>query len=806
MKKSSQPVAWRLTRAGSGPPNPQTIAQRSRTFAATAHTAGEVLLVTKRDDAGLHHFVELPASAGSEQAAMHLAQAVAANATQVDELPLLDAPTVGWLTVRGGTVASRDAQTGTDPAEVARRLNVAMRPGSWVAAVNRAPSRAEVRRVRRWYEHRLGTHLPVHHTSDDQTFVMSLWAGGADRQEVKSLLAQVAAALPGFDVDVTPTTSSLLSAVAPWSLLSIGGFAGMLAAGFDPMLTGAVAAGPGLVAGGVATGLLPSKARAVARDAASGTLPIPRKRILPPRKPQAAGFDRQTGRETPGRDGDYPLHPSSFLVGPAVVVGLVAPHAGAASGTSTTESRDVPARLLDRIGPVIGRVDRQDVHIDAAMGYQGLAIAGQPGVGKSVILRSLWGWHCLERARPTGTDGWPGDRNAMVAFESKGDGARLYADWAQAAGDRTLMIEVGDDDGWAIDMLDVPGTARDKAQFLTNAMVYAFGEKAIQDRSFTTLTAVLSAALCVDDTVARKAELPTGRSPLWYAHVLLGGQSDDKGVKLAAALSEAAVVAEQAAVKQMIEGAGGTPGSDPVTEIGHAEQRLGPLYGDRVTPAQRRNLTEAPRSKIGQLIEAEGWWGPQRRKVGWDRILDEHRSVVINTGVTADGTVVDERLNQQMASLLMYSLRAAIMRRCSGWRDGGRAITIFSDELSLVAGNSPEVVTWLRNQGRSYGVRPYFATQYPEQLPMEVRRAFLSFGTALWFAQNSAEIAQAAATDLSLGGDEWKPAEIAGLEPYTAVLRASVGQRRQPPVPISLPYWEADIDGYAAVQGWPDDG
>jgi len=95
-----------------------------------------------------------------------------------------------------------------------------------------------------------------------------------------------------------------------------------------------------------------------------------------------------------------------------------------------------------------------------------------------------------------------------------------------------------------------------------------------------------------------------------------------------------------------------------------------------------------------------------------------------------------------------------------------------------------------------------FATQYPEQLPEEVRAAFLSFGTTFWFAQSNAQIATAAAVDLSLSGEKWTADQIAGLEKHVAVLQATVDQKRQPPVPVNITYWEDDMWGYPEKQGW----
>jgi hypothetical protein len=537
--------------------------------------------------------------------------------------------------------------------------------------------------------------------------------------------------------------------------------------------------------------------------------------MIAPRKPNKANPNAHAGSKQ-GRDseGSYPLAADSYLVGPTVMVGLVAPHAGAASGATMTDARTVPATLTGRIGPSIGVAGSaaEPIHLPADSAYAGIALLGSPGSGKSLLLRAVFGWACLERKRPTGNPGWPGVRNAIVAFESKGDGAEMYQRWATAAGDKTVVVQVADPSSYAIDLFAVPGSASEKASWFTNAMIYAFGEGAIQDRSFETLQAVLTGGIAVTPEVAVEAGLPGNQGPLWYAFVLLGGQGDTKGTALAAAIAAAGVEAERKA-NAMALGDGGSGPVTASTDLGVASEKLAPMYGTtggKVTESQRRNLTEAARNKVGQLLALDSWWSTTRRSVTWDQVLDGHRSLIINTGVTTSGQIVDDKLSAQMSSLLMYGLKSAIQRRCSGWQDAGRSVTIFADELSLVAGASPEVVAWLRNQGRSYGVRPVFATQYPEQLPREVRTAFMSFGTLIAFGQQNAAVVAEIVADLSLGGDEWVPSDISGMEPFSAAVRTAVAGHRQPTVVVKVTPFEMGLTtdpagtfaDFAAKQGW----
>jgi len=416
----------------------------------------------------------------------------------------------------------------------------------------------------------------------------------------------------------------------------------------------------------------------------------------------------------------------------------------------------------------------------------------------SQITRSLYAWHCLERVRPSGRAGYPGARNALVVFESKGDeGADVYRQWAQVIGDSSLRIDLVDPTSYAIDVFAIGGTVAERARFIGNMLVYAFEPGAIQGRSFESLDAAISGALTVTDTIATSVGAPTGRSPIYYTHVLLGGVGDARAVALAGAIFEAA---HRAGPVDMDKRSPGSPSA--AADLMVAQEKLSVLFGGKITEGQRRTLTEAARNKIGDLLAAESWWSPARRKVSWRDILQGHHSVILNTGVTA-GAVMDERITGYMSSLLMYSLRDAIMRTCSGWQKAGESVSIFSDELSLLAGSSPEVIAWIHDQGRAYGVRPFFATQRPEQLSDALRTSLQDFGTFLCFAQSNPSVAAQAAADMAADGGEWTVADIVGLDPYTAVVRTHVGRKRQPAVPVRVTNWEADMAGFSDAQGWP---
>ncbi len=1056
---------WRFVRAGGASPDPANVVRRAQSFAVAASESGTVTLVCVRDERGMAGYLVTSDGSSADQAALHLAQTVAARAEPVAALPGLDGVgSVGWLRAHPTSVAFRDVQAGADPSEVSRRLAVAMRPGQWVAIVARPASRRERQRVLNWYAHRLGTANPVHHVTDEQAVVASIVAGGADGDEVRSLLRQLAAALPGFDVDTKVGTSTRWRDVAVLAAVGLGSWLGVGIGLHLWMVASLVGSLPAALAAGFAYGLVPTRAGRVAKQVDAGVFGAPPKRLLPPRRPREKKEATGNGRKgSAAADGSYPLASTTFLLSP------------------TTERRAAPEMLLDpRIGPALGQAgdDPAMVHLPAGDFPAGVAIVGKQGSGKaqpldtwfpvpasvrfpsgwarneelqagdrvfardgeatevvgfsevfdgrcyevslddgqkvicdaghlwsvstaasredglspvilrteemaaamggrrrrpeyaielcapivgsdtsltypeaqigagvhccragadatltpevlrasvtqrrevlaglmdteggigtngrcalvfcradtaasvvelvrslgikvvvhtvadegehprwhvrfvtnmavsnvgwrldrlpeqltdanthlfvtavsevgtvavrcisvadpehlyltdgfvpthnSQITRSLFAWHCLERVRPSGRVGYPGARNALVVFESKGDeGADVYQQWAQVIGDKPLRIDLVDPSSYAIDVFAIPGTVAVRARYAVNMMVYIFEPGAIQGRSFETLDAAISGALTVTDTIATSVGAPTGRSPIYYTHVLLGGVGDARAVALAGAIFEASHRSGPVDMSKQ------PPGAPNVAEdLMVAQEKLSVMSGGKITEGQRRTLTEAARNKIGDLLAAESWWSPARRKVTWKDILQGHHSVILNTGVTA-GEVMDERITGYMSSMLMYSLRDAIMRTCSGWQKSGESVSIFSDELSLLAGSSPEVIAWTHDQGRAYGVRPFFATQRPEQLSDALRTSLQDFGTFLCFAQSNPSVAAQAAADMAADGGEWTVADIVGLDPYTAVVRTHVGRKRQPAVPVRVANWEADMAGFSDAQGWP---
>lgn len=785
-----------LTRAGTIEANPTTFIMRSKAW-ANARPDGSTIVVW-RDAAGIHNAIVTPEDASARDSAVKLAVSVAAHSDESDiELPLT--PVVrGARIPRRVSIETRETVAGADPAETARALALSLAVGDWVAISSRQPARREKKWWRRWLSAQFGNERSQHHSTREGASVVAVYAGSVDRVSADNLLHAVFAALPGFDLPIETYAPSTWGASSQVFGLS-------LAAGLAALVTGATgrlqlvsvlfwvfAAVGVLVTLLVGAGRIPSLPSKVRVGRFTGLFPVRRAMLRRPRPPKRSFVDKE-GVTHDSEPGDYPLPRTSFMVGADLIAAFAAPQAGAASGENSTAGREAPAAVQDNVGPLIGVAGDIGVHLSAADMFSGIIALGSAGTGKSVFVHNVFGWTTLEKANPSGRPGFPGARNAVIAFENKGDGADHYVRFAQYAEDPVYRVELGDPARAGIDLFPPQiGSVEFRARLAAGALKYTFGEDSIQERSFDTLRRVFAAAFVISEHPEGIATVvdgvPDAGSPFLYAAALMGERGDDVAVALAGQLQGEAMRLDA--------------GED--TDLGFASTQITPLFSG-LTPSKRGDLFQAPRNKITNLLAAEQWWARPAR-LTWDQVLDEHLTVVVNTGQSHSGRPIDDKLTEEMSGLLMYTLYDAIKRRCSGWQEVDRHCTLFADELKLLAGKNPEIITWLRDQGRSYGVQPVFATQRTEQLDKRVKEAVTGFGTVLAFAQDNPQVAKQLADDFAADGSPWLPADIVNLPPYVAIVRTKVAKTRQPAFTCALTNFEAAdgtvFEDYRAVQGY----
>lgn len=771
MSKCVNVCAFKVRPTASKPLDPAIYTQRAKAFESSLRSVNQAtLLAVTGDDGTLDAYLLTPptnkkSGRGAASLAANLAATIDAAVEPCEQLPDLLAglgehPNLVTAQVRLESVAGRDTAAGADPAEVAKVIWRANVPGAWVAFTMRSPKPAEVAAYRRWVVARGGNES--HYSRGGELLATSILVGASDRSSAGDLLRQVVAAMPGLDVTADPVTVG--SGALPW-LLGAGsaGVFGAQVAGVVPTLGSvhdpwalALSVSVPLALGAHAALGLTGRRRMLSRlDRLD--FPAPRRAAAKhQRRPAGGNQDIQQHQRVV-----YPLDRSVLLCAPHMLTGLAVPPGGSASGPATASARAVPASLRAPIGPMLGRdAEGNPAHLSAIDLFGGVGFLGVPATGKSVAMRVCLGWVLARRAEQ--------GKSAIIVFENKGDGAtacRTLAAGVTGEVDSMLLIDLADASTPAIDVFAFPGTASQKAARFIEAARYAFGEGTLENASIEALNAVLPAALWL-------SEHGHG-NPIALAHRLLGGHGDTPASELAAVVRAAAVTDESA-----VEAA-------QYTEI---------LFGASMSASARRTQSQAARNKLAQLAEIETWWEQGRDRVSWEDILANHDAVVVNLGTAADGTQVSDRQTQLLSSLLLFLLREAIGRVCVGWQDQGRQVNIFADELSVLAGSSPETVTWLRDQGRSYGVRPFFATQYPQQLHERVRSSLLGFAAMLWFGQTNPDIVKSAVADLTLDGSDFTGADVAAIPRYHAVLRTSVDGVRQTPCLIRIGDWEMSRD------------
>ena len=797
--------------AGAASGDGSVFVRRSAMFAAEAFGDVQPSLLSVMTGDGLRSFYSSADPARAKSSAVALAQAMGARAEEASVPGVVaDVEFVGWLEFDNSLGVVRETQVGADLGVIAQGLAMTLREGQWVGASLRRPSSRERKRHQRWLGPRLAGSGATHHTLGQSPGVFSLYAGADSPDEVDRLLGWMMSALPGFDVPSTTTVWSRRRAVwrgplwlaASAVLVAVGlsvlvwgpGLVGRLVPGLPwwlPVFPLGLAAA-GLLWGGVrAAGLVGSWWSRLVSGLQVGLLPGPAAKRGRVRRPRAA-VRLEDGSMSEPMEGDYPLAGSAFLLGPQVVVPLVTPAAGAVSGVESTAVRPVPGQLRARVGQLVGDVGG-DVFLPADAGRWCVFTMGAPGTGKTAFTHAAFGWHVCEMVSPSGLPGAPGRSNTIVAFESKdASGVDDYRVWAAACGSRVRVVEVagGPGSGPAIDLFGSDGGPAERADAFVNAMVYAFGDGAIQDRSFLALKQVFTAALAVPaDVVARVPGL-AGSSPMRLASVLLGSVSDktasDFYAQMKRAHSEAASLAD--------------PDPDRLAALGVAVESLASLFEGR-TESSRRNMLDAPLNKVDQLAALGSWWSLDRERVSWREVLSAHVPVVVNLGPATDGGYIQDRSKQVVASMLMFTLRAEIERSCSGWADRDRWVTVLSDELSLLAGHSPEVFTWLRDQGRSFGVRLFVATQRAEQLDQRTRTVMLNSGTVIAFRQDDVNTAREVASQFTPKGDEWTANDVVQLPAHHAIVRTWMGSRLAP-FTCLVSYFDDDPSVFPAAQGY----
>lgn len=764
---------WQFSRTHAADLDVSEVAEKSKAFGTALRQCDQVILVAQHTENGellTWLLTNARNDAAASTAASTLAASVDAISMRTDDVLDLSAPVVGVVRQRASEIASRNNAAGANPGDIARAFSSNSEPGDWVAISLVSSKPKQVTNYRKWAKIRGAS--DSHFANSTSTVIGSVYVGSSSKSSARAVADLVMGMLPGFDVETICVFPSI--GVAPWlsSGLGLAAWGGLTFGAHMPFEGGALGTVLSSYAPASALGAIPTPRSRLTQSVEAGTLPSPRKTT---RASREESVNKQTGKIIEART-PYPLDVDAFLFTPVMVVGLVAPTSEAGSGAVRAARRDVPTTMRQLYGPLVGHDESgNEAHLDASRLYEGVGLIGLPGSGKSVAMRVCLGWNIAQRVRPDSNPASPGTRNTIFVFENKGlEGAQHCIDYANVLGDDVLVVDLSDESTLGIDMFDFPGSVSDRSQRFIEAMKYGFVDGSIQDRATEALNAIFPAAIFL----SQRGE----GSIMDIAHILAGGEGDKTALVYADKVTQIAA----------------SEGGEAVDVV----RGMSVLFGEGRTPAQRNTLTESSRNKLDKLRRLTAWWNPSRKRASWIDLIKNHEMVVINLGSSMDPSkpTVSSEQTTLMSSMLMFTLRDAIMMTCNGWRDEGRSVSIFADELSLLAGTSPEVITTLRDQGRSLGVRCYFGVQYPNQLDPKVRETVLGFSTLFWFAQNNPDSIESAVKDLTVTGHEWTSADIGSIPDYHAALRTRVGGAKQSPSLIKIGWWENNLDSFATDQ------
>lgn len=904
-------TTYRIHRSGSLIDDASAASEAMDAFADSAKTLSPVLVIA-REDGDIVQYLVLRGRGDHSLARRNLQDAVAAKLEPIgeDETLVLDGRGAAKLSVPVWQQTGRENQAGKNPYVVADRAAASLAEDrQWIAVAFRAPNSIE---RRKWEAHLRSRGLENHHSLGHSSVLASFTAGGADASSNRQALSQVAASMPGFDEITTQVQTSVISRMVTALAVLIVSITAGVALGFGAAwvlrelaaalsmaeLSVWAARAPGtlgkvgLLVGVVAA--LPSLLSAWSMSRAKIPVTFPRFRKVPVKDPTKVTAEDGSTRTVGGR---RPLRRDVFKVSPGSFVGIVAPHVGSESGANATRDRSVPAELTQRIGPVLGVDNRgRRGHLPAVSSYEGTAVTGAAGKGKTQFQAVQWAFQLMERMNPSGRPSFPGRDNAMVFFDTKGDTWRLLKSWCDFFGVDATVVHVADDP-WAtagapgaprrpnsgvVDILASRGTALDRARHVADMLKQSLDAGSVQGQSLETLTKVFAGAFAVTDEMVEAArEVADSEGVLFIAP----GEPVTVVSLAAAFLGEPDFRAGELLYAQLKDQsqrdrAAGRSSSDAVL----ATMSLSTMYGPDVTPAVRRTVAMAPRNKVALLQAAPHFWdladhgadvgsfrpgsveharqaaeqvagssvaaadpvsgftevpglgdgnpfaqlaqdpellaaftsgaddapGPVdpdvdatpavRRVWTWDRLLEDNHVVIINTGVAPEsGTDLTHEANKLISSLAFLSMKDAIRRVCSEWRDQGRRVTIMADELSMIAEDNVETIEWLRDKGRSFGVELSLATQRQNQLPERVKRSFLGFGTLITLVQDDELTADEIARNISADGSDWSKEDIVNLPLYSVIVRTRT-DRRQPAFTLRLEDFEADRSRFVELQ------
>lgn len=518
----------------------------------------------------------------------------------------------------------------------------------------------------------------------------------------------------------------------------------------------------------------------------------------------------------------YGTQRSTLLMGPAVTVAAFTPVGDAVAVSQMPHP--VPETLA-RGGVYLGEDQYgRKGYLDATQLYNGVAIIGEAGSGKSVLTHGIMQWADMYRSKSERSYwGWD---TRVISFEMKDDGGvrtmrryrkahHLAEQWAREGQPGRLdhVSYLADESTRCLDLLGMLDgrSAKDTAVAIAAGMQYSFEPGAIfadsLDRltnAFTMGVAATRYEMMLDRRAGKGVAVPEGdhihaRMRLLEAQYPGAGQARAQRSPVGWAATALCIgdgqLGSARALGEVLRGLSNQYPDN--ADLQQARRAAEQMYGRPKAKIGDRQVLEGCRSastKVSQLLPCEHVFDPRRATLTWRGVLkgrgDFH--FVLAPRHMDDGTVrqLPERMDRVLGAWLMYRLWNEVTAECQGWREQGRHTMLVCDELSMLANADPRVLSQVREQGRSFGVIPVFATQFPQQLRSlganggeELFNSFMGYGSFISYNTSNTATAQQVAeimSDRDDGSDGWTTATIRNLRRYEIAVRTRTQRQTQP--------------------------
>lgn len=502
----------------------------------------------------------------------------------------------------------------------------------------------------------------------------------------------------------------------------------------------------------------------------------------------------------------YPTQRSTLLLAPMTLLTLYMPVGEA----TAVQQRNYPVpETLSRGGIYIGLDQNgRKAYIPAECLSGGIAVFGMAESGKSVLAQGIMEWADL--SRDTSDPRHWGRDTRIIDFAMKSDevvdamqefrAKHWPTDTGDEARDRANRMRMGrvsylaDPRYPCLDMLGLRDgrNARNTAASIAATMQFAFEQGDILNDSLDVITTAMTIAIAVERRPDRRGvteavrrlesrypgagKAQAAKSAIGWCVMALGGASGEIGA--ARALGQYCRDVDAAA----------NHGDEDMRLAVEAADRLYGVDGKQGIGDQRlRDKFRASLNKVNQFLECEHVFTQRRGRITWGDVLnhpgDYHFVFSPHVTVNADGSetfrTLPDRMDRILAKWMMYRLDSVVTGTCQGWQKRGRHTMFVCDELSLLANAENRILCKMKDIWRGYGWIPVFATQYPDQLPDDLRKSVMGYGTLMSFA--TLDVPTAEMISLRMGATAgWTADAICNLPQYCVAASVKLHEQLQP--------------------------